>query len=430
MNIVVAQYYTKNILYGRYSEKINSEYCKKNGYVYFLETDEEKIRTKSGDRSLHWYKPHLIKDALSAHPNCDYVLFLDMDAVFSNHDRRIEEFVMDNTSILMTQDYGNCITNTGVILFKNNDYTKDFLNIWWEHSNLFPEYKNMLWWDQSVIEPIYKNLEDKEQFKIIPYDDFNSRYLDNKKFIFHAFSFGSTPNRTLDNAYYEILNIERPNYKTLLEMAPMYGSDKHHTHHYFELIYDSLLSPLKYDIKTFMEVGVYNGDSLMLWRDFFENSKIIGVEKYLENSLKAIGDKNLDRIEFLKYDCSVEDELIELSKKYTDVDVIIDDASHVMLDQQLTLSILFKMLKPGGIYILEDLHTSYEASNPDKAMWGWGDPNKTITLDMLYDFKKTGKIKSDYMSEENMKYLEDNIQSLDIYQSRPDWSITSIIIKK
>jgi hypothetical protein len=49
---------------------------------------------------------------------------------------------------------------------------------------------------------------------------------------------------------------------------------------------------------------------------------------------------------------------------------------------------------------------------------------------MLQEFKKNGKIHSDYMSQEDMNYLNENIESVEIYQSSPDWSVTSVIRKK
>ena len=67
---------------------------------------------------------------------------------------------------------------------------------------------------------------------------------------------------------------------------------------------------------------------------------------------------------------------------------------------------------------------------PEKSWCGWGDANKTITLDMLNNFISTGKIESDYMTSEEIEYLNNNIESVKIYQSRPDWSVTSVIIKK
>jgi SAM-dependent methyltransferase len=430
MNIIVAQYYTKNLAYGEFTEKINSAYCEKNGYTYYVETNEDLIKNKCEGRSYHWYKSFLVQDILEKNPNCDYVLFLDMDAVFVNWNRRIEDFITSEFSILITEDYGPSIANTGVILFKNDQFTKDFLTKWWVAGEELPEFKNRFWWDQSVIESIYNKLDNKEKFKIIQPDDLNSRYFDVSKLIFHAFSYGALPKRNLDNVYYELFDIKRPSFDTLLKLAPSYGTDKHYGHHYFELIYDKILSPLKYDMKTLIEVGVYNGDSILLWRDFFENATIVGIEKYMEHSMKTLSNKDLNRIDLLNLDASNENDLQQISKKYYNVDVIIDDGSHKMFDQQFTLAKLFRILKPGGFYILEDLHTSLEAGNPEKAWCEWGDPNSTLTLDMLKNFINTGKIVSDYISEEDKNYLENNILSAEIYQSSPEWSITSVIIKK
>jgi hypothetical protein len=49
---------------------------------------------------------------------------------------------------------------------------------------------------------------------------------------------------------------------------------------------------------------------------------------------------------------------------------------------------------------------------------------------MLESFKETGKIESDYMTQDEMDYLSENIKSVEIYKNRPDWSVTSVIIKK
>lgn len=428
--IVVCQFYTNNISYGEYTEKINSEYCKRNNYTYYVEKNESLIKEKCKDRSFHWYKPHLVQNIIKDNPECEYILYMDMDAVFINHYRKIEEFISEGVSVLMTEDHGFCMVNTGVILFKNDQYTIEVLENWWHSGEELPEYKQKFWWDQSVIKPIFERLKDKSKFKIIPNHDFNSRVFDKNKFIFHAFAYGQLANRTLDNVYYNILDIKRPKYSTLLEMAPSYGTDKHYEHNYFELVYDRVLSPLKYQVKTFMEIGVFNGDSIMLWRDFFENAKIIGIEKFLENTLNAVGDVNLNRIKLLKFDCSLEEDLKKLSSLYSDVDIILDDASHKMLDQQLTFSYLFSSLKSGGVYIIEDLHTSFEVNMSDKAAFGWGDPTKTLTLDMLTGYQNNGKLKSDYISDSNLEYLENNIKSVEIYQNRPDWSVTSIITKR
>ena len=171
------------------------------------------------------------------------------------------------------------------------------------------------------------------------------------------------------------------------------------------------------------------GESIKLWRDYFVNSEIISFEQ-LGDSLERLKDTSKERMTFIDGDQSKEEDLIKFSETYSNVDVILDDGSHKMRDQQITLAKLFKMLKSDGIYILEDLHTSFEAVMPEKNWCGWGDSSKTITLNMLELFKKTGKIESDYMTQDEMDYLSENIKSIEIYKNRPDWSVTSVIIKK
>ena len=64
---------------------------------------------------------------LEKNPNLDYVLFLDIDAIFCNNYRRIEEFIHGNFEVLMTEDFGPSIVNAGVFLVKNSDFVKKFM---------------------------------------------------------------------------------------------------------------------------------------------------------------------------------------------------------------------------------------------------------------------------------------------------------------
>jgi hypothetical protein len=251
-----------------------------------------------------------------------------------------------------------------------------------------------------------------------------------KNFIFHAFSYGTTPNRTIDNAYYDLLKIDKPTGVQLIDVVQYYSTDKHYEHDYFNLIYNDLFKDNYKDIKKFMEIGVLNGSSVELWRDYFINATIIALDFNIQNTINCLSGKNLDRIVFDSIDQSSAPELEELIEKYSDVDVILDDASHKMFDQQITLAKTFKILNSGGIYIIEDLHTSLEALMPEKAVFGWGDASKTTTLNMLGDFNTTGKITSDYLTPEECSYLTENIKSVEIYRHRNDCSITSVIKKK
>ena len=56
-----------------------------------------------------------------------------------------------------------------------------------------------------------------------------------KNFIFHAFSYGMLPNRTIDKCYYDIFNIEIPDGEKLSDIVEYYDTDKHYEHNYLKM---------------------------------------------------------------------------------------------------------------------------------------------------------------------------------------------------
>jgi hypothetical protein len=77
-----------------------------------------------------------------------------------------------------------------------------------------------------------------------------------------------------------------------------------------------------------------------------------------------------------------------------------------MSQQQVSLALLLKRLKPGGLYIIEDLHTSNENM---KQYWDDNDPTKTTSY-VLENLKN-----SIYISEQNWKYFLSRIESINFY---------------
>jgi hypothetical protein len=423
MKIIVTQFYTNNVPYAKFTIEINKKYCNENGYEYYVESDTKKIIEKLEGRSITWYKPHLIKSILLDNPDCDYVLFLDMDAIITNNNKKIEDFIEENVSIIMTKDYGPSLVNAGVMIVKNDEFSKKFLEDWWLIGEEYPQYKTGLWHDQTCIGLLYQTLEKKEKFSIIENHELNASTHNGNEFIFHAFSYGNLRNRTIDAMYYKLLNIEPiVDTNSLMDLGEIYPTDKHYLHNYFNQVYQDVFFPIKNEVKKLVEIGTLDGNSLKVFKRFFSNAKIYGVD--LKEDIVD------DDIEVIKCDQSNSEELYDFLNKIENVDIILDDGSHKMYDQQITFAILFKMLKSGGIYIIEDLHTSVECLMPEKSIFQWGDPTKTTTLKMLEYFNIKNKIKSDYLNEEQEKYLSENIEFCEIYYLNNGNSITSIIKKK
>lgn len=104
-----------------------------------------------------------------------------------------------------------------------------------------------------------------------------------------------------------------------------------------------------------LEIGVFQGGSLELWRKYFgDDATIFGVDINPECA-KRVDAPNQVRIgsqddpSFLR---SVASELGE-------IDIILDDGSHVAKHQLASFDVLFPLLRDGGIYVIEDLHTAY-----------------------------------------------------------------------
>lgn len=439
--IIFAQFWTQNLAYSNYTREINGAYCEKQNYSYAIEENDDKIKASLQGRSFTWYKPLFLLEILETQ-NPDYVLFLDADAVVVGQNQRIEKFIDSSFDIVVTEDHGPSRMNAGVILIKNTPWVKDFLSKWWEISETLmgpngePRgyYNTSLWHDQTCFGYLYdRNEEFRSKIKIAPNHILNSRVENDPTldiFIFHAFAYGNLLKRNLDLVYHKIFNLSAPKTGNLVEMASFYNTDKHYEHRYFELIYDQIFQPHQFSCRSFLEIGCAGGESLRLWRDYFENADIVGIDINTEYTKLMLGEDNNERLTLVNLDQSKEEELDRFCETYSEFDFILDDGSHKMYDQQITFAKLFKILKPGGIFVIEDLHTSLEVVMPEKQIFNWGDPSKTITLNMLEKFQKTGKIESDFISEQDSQYLNSQIESIQIYRTRQDWSITAIITKK
>ena len=124
--------------------------------------------------------------------------------------------------------------------------------------------------------------------------------------------------------------------------------------HYFE-IYDRHFSRFRGQPITVVEFGVSQGGSLQMWKHYFgESVRLVGVDinpncKQFEGPGVQIfiGDQG-DRA-FLR----------RLARELPQIDVLIDDGGHTMKQQIATFEELFDKVAPNGVYLCEDVHTSY-----------------------------------------------------------------------
>lgn len=135
---------------------------------------------------------------------------------------------------------------------------------------------------------------------------------------------------------------------TLHELGIKYGTDK--VDHNYLPIYDKLFTPLRNEIISLLEIGIYKGASLRMWADYFHNGYIYGIDKDVEacqcvSELSGVVAINADVIEY-----KFKDHLF---------DIVIDDGSHLPTEQIAAFGRLYSLLKPGGYYIIEDIYTQH-----------------------------------------------------------------------
>ncbi len=160
----------------------------------------------------------------------------------------------------------------------------------------------------------------------------------------------------------------------LSKFGERYGTDKFL--HGYTLIYNEKFQYIKNDVRKVLEIGVEGGCSLKMWREYFTNAHIYGVDILdIDTILARIGEERLlkteingtkiygteiSRISIITGDIT-DVKTIEKIKHDVgnDIDIIIDDGSHLSKDQIFTFNELFLLLKDGGkgYYIIEDINT-------------------------------------------------------------------------
>lgn len=121
--------------------------------------------------------------------------------------------------------------------------------------------------------------------------------------------------------------------------------------------YDRILAPWRSQPLRILELGVCNGASMKIWRDYLPAATIVG----LDLNPKPLGFPDDPRCLFIQGsqdDSKVLDAAVQLAGGL--FDLIIDDASHLGWLTARAFSHLFvHALKPGGWYAIEDICTSF-----------------------------------------------------------------------
>lgn len=151
-------------------------------------------------------------------------------------------------------------------------------------------------------------------------------------------------------------------------VKPGYFCDKNTVHSYLD-VYSELLSPYRSTAKRVLEIGTYDGGSLLLFEAYFHNAKVTSIDvsdqplgkvdlrpMIEERVWKDVGDrKYLARVHDIRIFDATDKARVDFEFERLKFDVIVDDAAHA-LEQQIKLWENFKpYLAPGASYIIEDI---------------------------------------------------------------------------
>ena len=124
--------------------------------------------------------------------------------------------------------------------------------------------------------------------------------------------------------------------------------------HYFD-VYDRHFSKYKGQEITIVEIGVFQGGSLQMWRSYFgPKAKIWGID--IDPRCKLLEEQNTNIIIGSQEDESFLESIYDITGP---IDILIDDGGHTQKQQITTFNILFDKIKNDGVYLCEDVHTSY-----------------------------------------------------------------------
>lgn len=160
-------------------------------------------------------------------------------------------------------------------------------------------------------------------------------------------------------AVHQLLKACSPERLDLDTLALRFGSDKW-ADHWYTPHYGRHFEPYRNRRVKLLEIGIggydapsQGGESLRMWKYYFRRGLVSGLDIYDKSSLDE------PRLRTFMGSQADPEFLIALADRIGPLDIVIDDGSHLSADVILSFRTLFPLLRPGGLYVIEDLQTSY-----------------------------------------------------------------------
>ncbi|WFE62999.1 class I SAM-dependent methyltransferase [Micromonospora sp. WMMD714] len=143
------------------------------------------------------------------------------------------------------------------------------------------------------------------------------------------------------------------------KLSVAYGSDKWASFHWYTGHYEEEFARYRDRPVRLLEIGIggfdgeLGGASLKMWKKYFHRGLIHGLDLFDKSSLDQ------GRLTALTADQSDPAALVALAEEHGPFDIVIDDGSHENEHVRISFDALFPYVRPGGLYVIEDMQTSY-----------------------------------------------------------------------
>jgi predicted O-methyltransferase YrrM len=140
-------------------------------------------------------------------------------------------------------------------------------------------------------------------------------------------------------------------------------TDKNTVHSYLGL-YESILSPIQDTAKNVIEIGIYSGGSIKLWKDYFINARVYGVDIYNMNEIEVRSTEEVfneiktdSRIVLYTSTDGYNEAVFKnlFLDKNIKFDLLLDDGPHTLDSMKKFIRLYSQLMTDNGILIIEDI---------------------------------------------------------------------------
>jgi len=208
------------------------------------------------------------------------------------------------------------------------------------------------------------------------------------------------------NDLFEYFNSDKGNF-FLNQYTRSRKKDKIQGHQY-AFFYDKYFKDIKNNQLNILELGSFKGGAAAALSFFFKNSKIYSGDLYPD-----IFNFYSKRIINFKIDTSSEDSINKfVEKNNLNYDIVVEDAGHFLKDQIISLFLLFKILKPKGTFVIEEL--DFPDTRQDMNIYN----EKPTLRQILNCVINKQDFFSKYINNSDKEYFLKNFDSIEIFKGR------------